>query len=174
MSPFLGAAFEIPQEPGDEDPDAWQAFSEEMAARLAGHTDYLDNDLGSLCLMVKSGARAMWRQLAGIVGPRGAVRDVEGNPFSIRHGWRDGLTPEEMFVSVVGARRGLARVLAEVLRLDETVIEERHSAGHDVIARARRSARPGVVFARAAASNASDRLEAAESRLFVGLPVAAQ
>lgn len=38
------------------------------------------------------------------------------------------------------------------------------------LARARRAARPGIVFARAAASGEVDPLEEAESRLLVGLP----
>jgi hypothetical protein len=75
------------------------------------------------------------------------------------------MTPEEVFARVVGARKGLAQVLSEM----EEMARDVASTGYGVLARARRSGRPGVVFARAAASGEADPLADADSSLFVGL-----
>ena len=53
-------------------------------------------------------------------------------------------------------------------------VRERHKPkGFGVLARAMRAKHPGVVFARAAATGEADPLADVDSRLFVGLPVAA-
>ena len=174
MNPFLGASMERPPEPEDDDPDQWSSYTEEIIGRIASHNDFSDNDLGPLCLLVQSGARANHLQLARLVGALGMCSDVRGKLVPIRHGWRDGLTPEEMYTTVVGAREGLARLASELGQMRQGLRDTSAPAGFHVLARARRAKRPGIVFARAAATNETDPLTDVDSRLFVGFPVKAR
>ena len=90
----------------------------------------------------------------------------------VRHSYRDGLTPEEMYAVVVGARKGLTRVVIETTQCGYSWREARITKGFNVLARAMRAEHPGIVFARAAATGEIDPLADVDSRLFVGLPVA--
>ena len=89
----------------------------------------------------------------------------------IRHGYREGLTPDELYAVTVGAREALVRYALERERIAWELRDSGQPKGFTVLARAMRAKRPGVVFARAAATGEVDPLEDVDSRLFVGLPV---
>lgn len=172
MNPFIGASLERPAEPACDDPEAWNAHAEEIAERIASRTDFADDDFGAQLLAVKSGARGSILHLARLLGSPGAVPDVHGEPVAFRHGFSDGLSPREMFAHVVGAREGLAgmaRDVAESLRAAYGTKKPADPRGFHVLARAMRAKRPGIVFARAAATGEVDPLTDIDSRLFVGL-----
>ena len=171
MNPFLGSTLDLPPKPESDDPEQWQAHAEEVTAWLASRDGFLDNDFGPLNLLCQSGARSSYHQLRQLLGAAGVTRDVEGNSVPLRHGWQEGLPPEEVVARVSGARRGLANVLAEVAEVSRELEERSAPGGYNALARARRSDRPGVVFARAAARSETDPLMDAYSRLFVGLPM---
>ena len=170
MSPFIGAGLERPPEPENDDVGAWNAYAEEFAERIASRTDFGDDDLGPQLLSMKSGARGSLQQLVWLLGARGAVKDSRGTSVVIRHGYRDGLPSEEMYATAVGAREGLFRVMSEWTRFGYELRDRREPKGFNVLARAMRAKRPGVVFARAAATGEADPLLDVDSRLFVGLP----
>ena len=172
MSPFIGASLDVPTPPQSDDPGAWNAYAEELADRLAARTDYDDADLGPQLLAVKTAARGSLRQLLWLVGPRGAVVDATDALVPSRRGLREGLTPRESFLLVVGARRGLGRTVVECTRTAYGIREAAAPKGFNVLARALRASRPGAVFARAAATGEIDPLRDLDSRLFVGLPPA--
>ena len=169
MSPFIGASLDAPTPPETDDVGAWNAYAEELADRLAARTDY-DDDLGPQLLAVKTSARGSLRQLLWLVGPRGAVVDATDALVPSRRGLREGLTPRESFLLVVGARRGLGRTVLECTRTAYGIREAAAPRGFNVLARALRASRPGAVFARAAATGEIDPLRDLDSRLFVGLP----
>ncbi len=72
--------------------------------------------------------------------------------------WREGLIAREVLARVVGARRGLFRMLSEFSSLGGEQAGSRPK-GFGVLARARRVERPGIVFARAALRGEVDPLE---------------
>jgi len=169
MSPFIGATLKRPSEPKVDD---WNRYAEEVTEQIASRTDFLEDDLGPQLLAVKSGARGQLRQLNWLFGVRGMATDVRGRKVVIRHGYRDGLTPEEIYAAVVGARGGLMWIHDEYQQAIEKVRESHKPKGFGVLSRAMRAKHPGVVFARAAATGEVDPLADVDSRLFVGLPVA--
>jgi hypothetical protein len=75
-----------------------------------------------------------------------------------------------MTAYMAAARKQVARVWQRWEEIGRE-IESQPSAHSTVLARARRSERPGIVFARAAANGEVDPLVDVESRLWVGLPV---
>jgi len=172
ISPFIGASLERPPEPETDDPEAWDAYAAELTERIASRTDFDNLDLGPQLLAVKCGARGNMRQLRWLVGSRGLVIDTADRPIvPIRHGLRDGLTPRELFACVIGARKGMGQTALECARMGYALREAARPKGFNVLARAMRAKRPGVVFANAAATGEVDPLTDIDSRLFVGLPV---
>ena len=167
MSPFIGGNLERPAEPEGDDPEAWETYTEELAERIASRTNFGDDDLGPQLLSMKSGARGNLQQLRVLLGSQG--RTVDG--AVIRHGYRDGLTPEEMYAKATGARQGLIRVHSQMTQIGRELRERHEPKGFSVLARAMRARHPGVVFAQAAATGEIDPLADADARLFVGLPV---
>ena len=169
IGPFIGGTVQLPAPPAGDDAPQWQAFTEETRSIIAGCRDYDDDDLGAAALLCHSGARATIHQLTSLVAPGGLVPDTEGRLRGIVHGWREGLTAWEVLARVVGARRGLHRVVSEFSSLggEQAGLQPE---GFGVLARARRVQRPGIVFARAALRGEVDPLEDEYSRLLVGLP----
>jgi hypothetical protein len=75
-----------------------------------------------------------------------------------------------MNACVVGAREGLAHFAQQWDQISQITPAGSNHTKLSVLARARRSQHPGVVFARAAAIGERDPLSDLDSRLFVGLP----
>ena len=171
LSPFVGASLDRPPEPDGDDPEAWYRHVEEVSERIASRTDYDGEDFGPQLLTVKSGARGTLAYLRGLIGPRGVVTDARGELAIIRHGFRDGLTPAEMFACASGAREALGQVALSIAQEQYAQKQSAEPKGFNVLARAMRTKRPGIVFAHAAAIEEVDPLTDADSRLFVGLPV---
>jgi hypothetical protein len=70
---------------------------------------------------------------------------------------------------VVGAREALAELALEWQQWGQAGQERNAPGGFSVLARARRSPRPGVVFARAAANGEVDPLTDVYGRVLVGV-----
>ncbi|MAF12085.1 hypothetical protein CMK11_16700 [Candidatus Poribacteria bacterium] len=169
MSPFLGATLARPPEPEGDRPEQWDAYAEEILGWMNSQRAFTDNDLGPVSLMLHSGARGNIYRAAQLVGAFGNVVDVHKRLVPIRHGWREGLTPEEVFARVAGSRRGIAEAVLRSETLSRNIRRNAMPTGHGVLARARRAEHPGVVFARAADRGECDPLEDVSSRLWVGL-----
>jgi hypothetical protein len=189
LNPFFGSGLSLPSAPQYDDPSEWQAYADEIAEAILSRTDYTDPVFGVQLLAAKTRLRNR-RSLPLLVGPRGLVQDAAGRFAVIRHSLSDGFTPDEMHQVVAGARRGLAEVLLHTGMLAQLESEGGEKAAWPVsvsgletrrvdktswtvLARARSSKHPGIVFARAAASGEIDPLDDLESRLMVGvsLPV---
>lgn len=168
MGAFLGSSFEISEPPQTDDVDEWRAYVDELVGEVYRQVDFDDDEFGAVAMLVECGARANWQQLRHYVAPQGLVRNACGDLEPIRHCYREGLTPKELFTRTVGARLGLANMLAEMAEVNRDLERQSAPSGYGVLARARRSERPGVVFARAAYKNEVDPLTDEYSRLFVG------
>ena len=171
MSAFIGSSRDWPDPPEGDDPDVWRDYPDEVSAVLAQFRGYDDDDLGIPALLVACGARANWQQVRLYVAPQGVTQNAWGGITPLKHGFREGLTPEELFARAIGARWGLANALAEMLAIQDDLETQSAPGGYGVLARARRSEKPGVVFARAAQKGERDPLTDEYSRLFVGLPI---
>ena len=174
MSPFLSRDDDSPPVPTDPDDETtWNTYAEELMEWIAAHEDFADNNLGPHILAVKSRAfTSRLYRLACVVGARGAVPDIRGGDIVIRHGYCDGLTPDELYTLCVESREGLVRFSSELQRVAWELRDSSQSKGFTVLSRAMRAKHPGIVFARAAACGEVDPLTDIDSRLFVGLPVA--
>jgi len=172
INPFIGSSVVFPPAPAGDGYRTWMAHTEACGERIAARSDFDNNDIGPQLLALKTSARGNLQQLLWLLGPRGAVIDTQNRPCNIiRRGLIEGITAKEVYACVVGARRGLARVIFgypnEVL---EVYGMKTHfpPGGFNVLARAMRAEQPGVVFTSAAANGEVDPLKDADSRLFVG------
>ena len=167
LSPFPGAGLELPPVPAEENEEVWDIYAEEVAAQLAAYERFADSDIGPLCLGVHSGARATWQQLAMTVG---VLRPPQGGGPG-QHALRQGLTPDEMWALAGHVWRVWRKMHGQAAQTGREIRAHDLAPGLSVLARARRAAHPGLVFARAAAAGERDPLEDEFSRLFVGLPM---
>ena len=132
--------------------------------------DYDDPETGMLLLASHSGARANTQEIMNIIGAGGVVENAIGELVPVRHGYVEGVTPNELYAL---AHQGLIN-LAKSHHLNDFGLrfsKSNHPRAPRVLSRAMRSAHPGIVFAPAAAAGESDPLIDVDARLFVGLPV---
>jgi hypothetical protein len=167
LSPFPVSQVPLPPQPVGNDREVWESYIETCAeAILSGH-DYANPNLGPQLLAAAVRPRSR-RSLPFLLVPFSPMNDAEGNMVILRHALAEGRTPQELFTTVAGARPGLARLIFEY----ERILQEPSSpdtGAISLLARARRARRPGIIFARAAASGEIDPLADVETRLLVGL-----
>jgi hypothetical protein len=168
LSPFVGDGLARPPQPASDDPGAWDAYVEEWKELLVAATGYERDELGPQLLAAHSRPQRL-EQLAWLVGARRPAKDAGGTTVVVRHSLVEGLTAGEMAACVAGARQGLAGFWSRWEQMTTEAGERRLPGGMNVLARARRAKRPGIVFARAAASGETDPLTDVESRALVGL-----
>jgi hypothetical protein len=169
LSPFVGSSFPLPPLPLDHDARAWHIHQQETSEWLASSTDYTRPDLGPQLLAIKSGAWGTIEQLTALLHTQGAVNDILDRLVPICHGYRDGLTAQELYALAPGARESFARVQRDWLEMTQEIHTRNRPQGFGVLARAMRSQQPAIVFAHAASIGEIDPLSDPESRLFVGL-----
>ncbi|MBV9258916.1 MAG: hypothetical protein JO215_12960, partial [Ktedonobacteraceae bacterium] len=171
ISPFVGSRFSLPVKPEGNESKMWDFYRQEVSEWLAANVDYTDHDPGPQLLVVKSGAWGDVQQLTGLLSTQGTVRDILGRLIPIRHGYRDGLQPAEIYALAIGARESFARIQQEWLQIEQEIRKRSVTKSFSVLARAMRAEQPGIVFAHAASIEEIDPLTDRDSRLFVGLPV---
>jgi hypothetical protein len=169
MGPFVGYSLQRPATPEGDDREAWERAGEALAERITAVSDYHDPDLGALVLACKSQARSNRNQLMRLLGAPGFVQGTSGQSALVRHGYRDGLLPHELFQLVAIARPAIQALVGQYEQLAQELRQRTAPRGYGVLARAMRSRQPGVVFALAADARETDSLTDAISRLFVGL-----
>ncbi len=165
ISPFVGSRFPLPSAPAEDDGDHWKRYQQEVSEWLAAHADYTHPDLGPQLLAVKSGAWGEIEQLTALLCTQGAVSDIQGNAVPIRHGYRDGLQPAEIYALAIGAREGFAQIQGEWLQLSQEIRKRDRAQSFHVLARAMRAEQPAIVFAHAASIGEIDPLIDVDSRL---------
>lgn len=167
LSPFPVSQVPLPPQPEGDERETWENYVETCSeAMLSGH-DYANPNLGPQLLAAAVRPRSR-RSLPFLLVPFSPMNDAEGKLVILRHALAEGRTARELFTTVAGARPGLARLIFEYERiLQEPAAPD--SGALSLLARARRARRPGIVFARAAASGELDPLTEVETRLLVGL-----
>lgn len=175
LAPFVDATALLPPQPSGEGTSAWETYLAEVHEVLASPVDCASASLVPQCLMARAeaaGAMAGGLRISPfvwLIAGRGPVVDAAGETVVIANSHVKGLTADEMAAAVVGARRGLAQLRQDWQRMGQELAEQTAPRGFSVLARARRSDHPGIVFARAAATGEVDPLTDMESRLLVGL-----
>ncbi|MBN1934271.1 MAG: hypothetical protein JW934_06385 [Anaerolineae bacterium] len=170
MSPFLDENLPLVAPPESDDARRWETYTDELTEQVLSITNYADDNLGPQLLAVSIRARGR-SHLLQLIGPRGPTGDGD-NPTVVRHSLVEGLSTDELYACVAGARKGLA----QLARRWDDIGHETHTRYIDpgrftLLARARRARQPGIVFARAAASDEVDPLTDVDARLMVGLPI---
>lgn len=171
LSPFVGSAFPLPPLPSDHDAHTWHTHQQEASEWLASSHDYASPDLGPQLLAIKSGAWGTIEQLTALLRTQGMVNDILDKQVAIRHGYRDGLTAQELYALAPAARESFAQVQRDWLEITQEMRKRNRPQGFGVLARAMRSEQPIIVFAHAASIGEIDPLSDPESRLFVGLGI---
>jgi len=169
ISPFVGSRFTLPLAPTRDESEAWQLYQREISEWLAASNEYALPDLGPQLLAVKSGAWGEIEQLTALVSTQGVVKDIQGRSVPVRHGYRDGLTPAELYALAIGARESFAQVQQEWLEISQEIQKRDRAQSFHVLARAMRAEQPALVFAHAASIGEIDPLTDPDSRLFAGL-----
>lgn len=146
-----------------------QIYKEELIATLNQFTDQDDDDVGTFNTFRQTATRGSDAQFALYFGEHGNIKDANGESIHIRHGYIEGLTIRETMAHCARSRAAISGVNQEMAGLDVERALSGRSFG--VITRARRSDRPGVVFARAAARGEVDPLKDVDARILCGLPV---
>lgn len=175
LHPFMGLALKLPNSPEEEDPELWDLYRQELYAAIDRQVDIDDSDFGPVWLACRSGARGsssqvIWYLGGHEVGGHGALRDGQGRRVPMASSLVEGKTPEEVFALVRPALEGLF----QANNYRQQGMQEGPGAatdGFNVLARARRARRPGLIFPRAIDSSEQEPLHDMDSRLFVGLGV---
>ena len=98
--------------------EEWQRqMKREYWPELAGRKEYADADLGPQLLAVKSAARgSLDGHLLALAAARGVLLDLNGAPLRIRHGFRHGLSPNELFAWAGNGRSSMGEVALETVK----------------------------------------------------------
>jgi hypothetical protein len=179
LGAFLGRDLALPPTPEGDDIAEWDTWGEEVTESLnalARQAAFEDAEMGAALLSAASGARGRTMFLAKFIASvsPGTQADLYGRPVPMRHGWRDGLTLDELYIVASNSRKMLRQMMEQEPWLGEDSRVPRSEGiepkGNGVIARALRSNNPGVVFASAAKYEEVDPLADPDSRVLVGLP----
>jgi hypothetical protein len=166
LSPFVGENWG-PARPASDEPGAWERYVGEVEARLDMHNDFT-GDFGGLMLAAKTGARGNRRLVTMLIATRYQVPSLYDSVAPTRGNMRDGLTLAEL-LDIAGQTRAGIDEINRYWEAGARALRERFTShGYGVLARAMRSARPGPVFALAAAASETDPLRDIDARLFAG------
>ncbi|MDE0503348.1 MAG: hypothetical protein OXI86_04635, partial [Candidatus Poribacteria bacterium] len=92
-------------------------------------------------------------------------------PPNVRRSYRDGLRPEDLRAVAHCHWEAIVRVHRELAELGRSMKRDNPIGDQaSVLGRAMQADRPGIVFARAAATGTVEPLTDIDSRMFVGLP----
>ena len=166
--PFLGEKWPALPCPQGNAPEQWNVWLEEFAARIAELMQQPGALDDPVLLTLACGARGGMRLLLKVIAAQGVVRGLNGGVFTIQHGYREGLTPQEFLINCIGSREGIAQGTNQWQSVQKAMFAEQPHTGYGVLARALRSPHPGLVFARAALHKETDPLRNSVGRLFVG------
>ena len=171
ISPFIGESLEREPLPPEHDEAAWAAYTEEMNEQLATRVDFSNNDVGPQLLAVKSLAQGRLESISQMVVRWNSIRHGLPTPPNVRRSYREGLRPEDLRAVVHRHWEALVRVKVELAELGRSLKRDNPIGDRaSVLGRAMRANRPGIVFARAAATGTVDSLTDIDSRMFIGLP----
>ena len=171
ISPFIGESLEREPLPPDHDEAAWEAYTEEMNEQLATRNDFSDNDVGPQLFAVKSLAQGRIDSFSQMVVRWNSTKYGLPIPLNVRRSYREGLRPEDLRAVAHRYWEAIVRSQRELAELGRS-LKHNNPIGDrtSVLGRAMQANRPGIVFARAAATGTVEPLTDIDSRMYVGLP----
>lgn len=172
LDPFVRSMLGFPEQPREPDPEAWARHREHCLELIATARDYVAPGMGAQLLAVQSGSRGEARNLYVLTAGDGLIEDGTGRKWTVSRGFVPGMdlagyTAHATVDHELMARSSLWWTSGEHPGFPS--YRPHQPEGPHVLARARRSKYPGIVFARAAQAGETDPLSDAEARLFVGL-----
>lgn len=170
ISPFIGSHCTLPTAPANNESKEWALYQQEVSEWLATNIDYTNPDLGPQLLAVKSGAWGEIEHLTSLLSTQGVARDIHSRQVPIRHGYREGLLPAEIYALAIGAREAFAQIQKTWQQITQEIRQRDRATSFHGLARVMRAEQPAIVLAHAASIEEIDPLTDRDSRLFVGLP----
>lgn len=170
LSPFVGEGLKLPPPPTSPFAASWHQYAGIMEAEVWAQGDS-DPTLRAPLRAIRSGARGSIRHLRATIGPWAG--DSPYGPGPVRHGFRDGLEPEEYWIVTERMRRNLQDVDRQQTEMSSAAHRtsglEHVPADASVLRRAMASRDAAAIFAEAAERGETDPLTDADVRLWVGL-----
>ena len=170
FSPFVGEGLRLPPPPTSSYAASWHQYASIVEAEIAAQGES-DPTLRAPLRAIRSGARGSLRHLRAVIGPWAG--DSPYGPGPVKHGFRDGLEPEEYWVLAERMRRNLQDLDRQQTETGHSIREaagmESTPADASVLRRAMASRDPAAVFAEAAERGETDPLTDPDVRLWVGL-----
>jgi len=170
FSPFVGEGLRLPPPPTSDYAASWHQYAGIVEADIAAQGES-DPTLRAPLRAVRCGARGSMSHLRAVIGPWAGESPY--GPGPVKHGFRDGLEPDEYWVLTERMRERLLEINRQAQDTGHSIREaagvESASGEASVLRRAMASREAAAVFAEAAERGEVDPLTDPEVRLWVGL-----
>jgi len=170
FSPFVGEGLKLPPPPTSEYAASWHQYAGIVEAEIAAQADS-DPTLRAPLRAIRCGARGSMSHLRAVIGPWAGESPY--GPGPVKHGFRDGLEPEEYWVVTERMRQSLQDINRQQAEAsarghEAAWVGDSPSEG-SVLRKAMASRDAAAVFAEAAEREEVDPLTDPDVRLWVGL-----
>jgi hypothetical protein len=170
LSPFVGEGLKLPPPPASQYAASWHQYAGIVEAEIWAQGES-DPTLRAPLRAIRCGARGSVSHLRAVIGPWAGESPY--GPGPVKHGFRDGLEPEEYWIVTERARRSLQDVDRQQAELGSSVREttglDRIPADASVLRRAMAARDAAATFAEAVEGGETDPLTDADVRLWVGM-----
>ena len=170
FSPFVGEGLNLPPPPTSDYAASWHQYAGIVEAGIAAQAES-DPTLRAPLRAIRCGARGSISHLRAVIGPWAGESPY--GPGPVKHGFRDGLEPDEYWILTERMRERLLDIDRQVQDTGRYIREAagvRSASGEpSVLTRAMASGDAAAVFAEAAERGEVDRLTDPDVRLWVGL-----
>jgi hypothetical protein len=163
-SPCVGEGLRLPSPPTSQYTASWYSYASIVEAAITAQAD-TDATLKAPMRAIRSGARGAVSHLRVTVGPW-AAETPYATKGPITHGFRDGMTPPELWLLVERSRQALLGIVQEQ---NDLAVSFRFSGDGSVLRRALASQNAASIFAEAADQAETDPLTDQDVRLWLGL-----
>ena len=170
FSPFVGEGLKLPPPPTSDYAASWHQYAGIVEAGIAAQAES-DPTLRAPLRAIRCGARGSISHLRAVIGPWAGESPY--GPGPVKHGFRDGLEPDEYWILTERMRERLLAIDRQVQDTGRYIREaagvESASGEASVLTRAMASGDAAAVFAEAAERGDADPLTDPDVRLWVGL-----
>ncbi len=170
LSPFVGEGLRLPPPPTSDYAASWHQYAGIVEAEIAAQGDS-DPTLRAPLRAIRCGARGSMSHLRAVIGPWAGESPY--GPGPVKHGFRDGLEPEEYWIVAERMRQNLQEINRQQeqvsMRGRQAALSGETPGEGSVLRRAMASRDPAAVFAEAAQRGEVDPLADPDVRLWVGL-----
>ena len=170
FSPFVGEGLKLPPPPTSDYAASWHQYAGIVEAGIAAQAES-DPTLRAPLRAIRCGVRGSISHLRAVIGPWAGESPY--GPGPVKHGFRDGLEPDEYWILTERMRERLLDIDRQVQDTGRYIREaagvESASGAASVLTRAMASRDAASVFAEAAERGEADPLTDPDVRLWVGL-----